>query len=273
MYKVDKYFRANQKMWDEFAKEHFQIENEFYSVKSFLEGKTTLKQYELKEMGNVKDKKVLHLQCHFGLDTLSWAREGANVTGIDFSGEAIRLAKILANKANLTGNFIQTNIYDLPKVLFDTFDIVYTSIGVLCWLNDLKKWAEVISHFLKSGGFFYIADGHPVKHMFDIDHQNKLELKFDYFYKSVPMEFIAEGSYASGKSHMNPHKEYEWNHSLSDIINSLIQAGLKIEFFNEYPFTSYKAFAFSEKDSNECYRLKNQKAEIPLLFTLKASKS
>ncbi|MFX1574196.1 MAG: class I SAM-dependent methyltransferase [Promethearchaeota archaeon] len=268
----EKYFKANQKLWDEFAKEHFQIENEFYSVKAFLEGKTSLRQFELKEIGNVKGKKLLHLQCHFGLDTLSWAREGAIVTGIDFSGEAIRLAKVLAGKTNLIGKFIQTNLYDLPKVLSEKFDIIYTSIGVLCWLNDLKKWAEIIAQFLKSGGFFYIAEGHPVSKMFDNEHPDELQLKYDYFHRSEPIEFIAEGSYASNKAHMNPHKEYEWDHSLSDIINSLIQAGLKIEFFNEYPFTTYKLYAFSEKGSDGYYRLKNQKAKIPLLFTLKASK-
>jgi SAM-dependent methyltransferase len=268
----EKYFKANQKMWDEFAKEHFQIENEFYSVKAFLEGQSTLRQFELNEMGNVKGKKLLHLQCHFGLDTLSWEREGAIVTGIDFSGEAIRLAKILAKKARLTGNFFQTNLYDLPKVLSEKFDIVYTSIGVLCWLNDLKKWAEIISYFLKVGGFFYVTDGHPFSKMFDNDHPEELQLKYDYFHGAEPMEFTAEGSYASDDSHMEPHKEYEWDHSLSDIINSLIQAGLTIEFFNEYPFAAFKVYAFIEKDSNGYYRLKNQKAEIPLIFTLKASK-
>ncbi|MFW9876311.1 MAG: class I SAM-dependent methyltransferase [Candidatus Thorarchaeota archaeon] len=268
----EKYFKANREMWDEFAKEHFQIENEFYSVNTFLEGKTSLRQFELEEMGNVKGKKLLHLQCHFGLDTLSWAREGAIVTGIDFSGEAIRLAKILAKKANLRGKFVQTNIYNLPKVLFEKFDIVYTSIGVLCWLNDLKKWAEIIAHFLKSRGFFYIAEGHPTSKMFDNDHQGELQLKYNYFHRSEPMEFTAEGSYASEKPYMNAHKEFEWDHSLSDIINSLIQAGLRIEFFNEYPFSAYKVFPFTEKDSDGYYKLKNQKVEIPLLFTLKASK-
>ncbi|MFX1313013.1 MAG: class I SAM-dependent methyltransferase [Promethearchaeota archaeon] len=268
----EKYFKANQKMWDEFAKEHFQIENENYNVKAFLEGKTSLRKFELKEMGNVKSKTLLHLQCHFGLDTLSWAREGAIVTGVDFSGEAIRLAKLLANEANLAGKFIQINLYNLPKVLFKRFDIVYTSIGVLCWLNDLKMWAEIIAHFLKSGGFFYIAERHPVSKMFDHEHQEELQLKYDYFHRSEPTKFVAKGSYASNNSHMDPHKEYEWDHSLSDIINSLIQAGLKIEFFNEYPFHPYKFYAFMEQDSNGYYRLKNQKAEIPLFFTLKASK-
>ena len=269
---VEKYFEANEKMWDEFAKEHFHNESEFYSVKAFLEGKTSLRPFELNEMGNVRDKKLLHLQCHFGLDTLSWAREGAIVTGIDFSREAVRLAKILAEKANLSGNFIQTNIYDLPKVLSEKFDIVYTSIGVLCWLNDLKKWAEIIAHFLKPGGFFYIAEAHPFSKIFDNDHETKLQIKYNYFHKIEPIEFVAEGSYASHGPHMDPLKEYEWDHSLSDIINSIIQAGLKIEFLNEYPFTPQPKYAFSEKNSNGYYILKNQKAEIPLLFTLKASK-
>ena len=182
------------------------------------------------------------------------------------------MAKILAKKANLSGNFIQTNLYDLPKVLSEKFDIVYTSIGVLCWLNDLKKWAEIIAHFLKTGGFFYIAEGHPFSKMFDNEHQEELQLRYNYFHGSEPMEFTAEGSYATDKPHMKPHKEYEWDHSLSDIINSLIQAGLKIEFFNEYPFAPFQIYPFSEQDSNGYYRLKNQKAEIPLLFTLKASK-
>jgi len=268
----DKYFKANQKMWDEFAKEHFQVENEFYSVNSFLEGKSTLRPFEIDEVGDVNGKNLLHLQCHFGLDTLSWEREGAIVTGIDFSGEAIKLAKILTVRAKLNGNFIQTNLYDLPNVLSEHFDIIYTSMGVLCWLNNLKKWAEIIAHFLKKGGFFYIADGHPFSKMFDNGHPEELQLKYNYFHSAEPKEEIAEGSYASSNTHMKPHKEYEWDHSLSDILNSLIQAGLKIEFFNEHPFFPFQPYSFMEKDSNGYYRLKNQKVEIPLLFTLKASK-
>jgi 2-polyprenyl-3-methyl-5-hydroxy-6-metoxy-1,4-benzoquinol methylase len=122
----DKYFEANRKMWDEFAKENFKVENEYYSVKEFLNGKSTLKPFELEEMGTVKGRKILHLQCHFGLDTLSWAREGAQVTGIDFSSEAIRLAKLLADNTGLDAKFIESNIYDLRGVLHDEFDIVYT---------------------------------------------------------------------------------------------------------------------------------------------------
>ncbi|MHA2182276.1 MAG: class I SAM-dependent methyltransferase [Promethearchaeota archaeon] len=269
----EKFFNANKELWDEFARLHYETESDEYSVKSFLEGRTTLKSYELEEMGNVKDKSLLHLQCHFGLDTLSWAREGAIVTGIDISSEGIRLAKLLAEQANLRATFIESNLYDLPKVLSDKFDIVYTSIGVLCWLNDLKEWGKIITHFLKPGGFFYIAEIHPFSMVFDNETKDikVLQIYFNYFYNPEPTEFTADGSYGSDAK-IEPKKEYEWAHSMSDIINSLIEADLRIEFLNEYPFTVWKQFPFAERDLDGYCRLKNQKAEIPLLFTLKAVK-
>ena len=268
----DKYYDANKKMWNEFAKEHFKTESDCYNAREFLEGKTNLRKFELEEVGSVKGKKLLHLQCHFGLDTLSWEREGAIVTGVDFSDEAIKLAKQLTEQANLKAEFVQANIYDLPEVLSGEFDIVYTSVGVLCWLKDLKKWGKIIAHFLKPGGIFYIVDGHPLSHIFDIDDKEDFVVKYDYFHKDKPMEFIAEGSYASKGKHMEPVKEYEWNHSLSDIINSLIDAGLQIQFLKEYPFTAMQGYAFTEKDSEGYYRLPKDKIQIPLIFTLKAIK-
>lgn len=269
-----KYYDANKELWDEFARLHYETESEDYSVKSFLEGQTTLKTYELKEMGNVKGKSLLHLQCHFGLDTLSWAREGAIVTGIDISSEGIRLAKLLAKQTKLEAYFIESNLYDLPKVLSEKFDIVYTSIGVLCWLNDLREWGKIITHFLKPGGFFYIAESHPFSMVFDNETKDikDLQVCYDYFHDPKPLEFTADGSYASDEIKIEPKKEYEWAHSMSDIINSLIEAGLRIEFLNEYPFISWKQFPFAECGPDGFFRLKNQKAEIPLLFTLKAEK-
>ena len=231
-----KYFDANKELWDEFARIHYDTESDDYSVKSFLEGQTTLKSYELKEMGNVREKSMLHLQCHFGLDTLSWAREGAIVTGIDISSEGIRLAKLLAKQAKLEAQFIETNLYDLPRVLSKKFDIVYTSIGVLCWLNDLKEWGGIISHFLKPNGFFYIAEIHPFSMVFDNENKDikNLQVFYNYFHDPKPMEFIADGTYASDGTKINPKKEYEWVFSMSDVINSLIEAGLKIKFLNEF---------------------------------------
>jgi 2-polyprenyl-3-methyl-5-hydroxy-6-metoxy-1,4-benzoquinol methylase len=269
-----KYFDANKEFWDELSRIHFDSEGDDYNIRLFLEGKSTLKFYELKEVGGVKGKSLLHLQCHFGLDTLSWAREGATVTGIDISSEGIRLAKLLSKKAGIEATFIESNLYDLPKNLSEKFDIVYTSIGVLCWLNDLEKWGKIIENFLKPGGFFYIAEIHPFSYIFDNETEGlkDLQIFYNYFHSPEPFEFDADGSYADNTTKFESKKEYEWTHSLSDVINSLINAGLKIEFLNEYPFTVWKQFPFAELEDDGFYRLKGQKAEIPLLFTLKAVK-
>lgn len=267
-----KYFSTNKELWDELARLWYKRDNENLLVKSFLEGQTNLKSYELKEMGNVEGKTLLHLQCHYGLDTLSWVREGAITTGIDISSDGIRLAKILAKQAKLEANFIESNLYDLPKVLSKKFDIVYTSIGVLYWLNDLKEWGKIIANFLKPDGFFYIAEMHPVSMIFEDRWFGKgkdiydLQLYYDYFHDPKPRESTSKWI----KNYQQ--KEYWWTHSMSDIINSLIKAGLRIEFLKEYPFTVWQQFPFAERGPDGFYHLKNQKAEIPLLFTLKAVK-
>ncbi|TFF84008.1 class I SAM-dependent methyltransferase, partial [Candidatus Heimdallarchaeota archaeon] len=237
---VKKYFDANKELWNSFAKIHYDLNNDSYDVEGFLKGDSTIRDFELEEMDSIKDKKLLHLQCHFGLDTLSLAREGARVTGIDFSEDAITLARNLAEKANLDARFICSNLYKLKDVLDEKFDIVYTSFGVLCWLNDLQKWGEIISHFLKPEGFFYMAEGHPTASMFDNDHETELQLKYNYFHSAEPFEFVADGSYAESAEKMKPKKEYEWAHSFSDIINALLEAGLTLQFVHEYPFAVWK---------------------------------
>src|SRR5512136_2825848 len=138
------------------------VRSPFYDVAGFKAGKNSLKSVELAEVGDVGGKRLLHLQCHFGMDTLSWARLGARVTGVDYAPQAIDLARELAREAGLEADFICASIYDLPERLTGTFDIVFTSYGVLCWLPDLPAWGRVIAHFLRPGGIFYIADGHPI---------------------------------------------------------------------------------------------------------------
>ncbi|MHA1555586.1 MAG: class I SAM-dependent methyltransferase [Candidatus Heimdallarchaeota archaeon] len=269
--KMEEYYSANKKVWDEFAKIHFKSEH--YRVKEFLAGETSLKPYELEDIGKeVKGRTLLHLQCHFGLDTLSWAREGAKVTGVDFSSDGVKLATHLAEEINIDAKFIQSNIYDLPDVLDEQFDFVYTSIGVLCWLHDIDRWGEIIAHFLKPGGVFYIAEIHPFSMVFDEEHKKELTLRYDYFHNPEPMEFKVEGTYAEKDAKVNAEKEYEWAHSLSDIVNALLKAGLKLEYLNEYPITVYEAFPFAKQDEDSYYRLKDQKAEIPLIFTIRATK-
>ncbi|MFW9845493.1 MAG: class I SAM-dependent methyltransferase [Candidatus Thorarchaeota archaeon] len=267
MVNLREYFDANKQMWDKFAKDHYSSET--YKTKEFLEGKTTLNSIELEELGDVKRKTLLHLQCHFGLDTLSWAREGAIVTGVDFSGEAINLARGLAEATTIDASFIQSNVYSLPDVLDSKFDIVFTSYGVHCWLNDLERWARIVSHFLKPGGTFYIAEFHPLLWMFDWDATDDFKLKRSYFHSEEPHEFDVDGSY--GSSQIEPQKDYEWAHGMGKVISAIVSAGLQIEFMHEFPKSPFQQFPFLKQKDDGYWYYENPDVQLPLVYSIRAS--
>jgi SAM-dependent methyltransferase len=265
---MDEYLKNNRKLWNEITPIH--ARSEFYDVAGFKAGRCTLKSIELEEVGDVSGKSMLHLQCHFGLDTLSWARRGARVTGVDFSEESIETARRLAQETGIKADFICSDVYSLPEILKDEFDIVFTSYGVLAWLPDLEKWAEIIAGYLKPGGFFYIAEGHPFLCVFnDSRHTKELEISGSYFHRPEPMKWESEGDYAEPDA-VPTRPSYEWNHSLADVVNSLIKAGLKIEFLHEFPYICWKQFPFMQKDKDGWWRLEGD--NIPLTFSLKATK-
>ena len=169
-------FASNQRLWDAWTKVH--AEGEFYDVAGFREGGVRVRPYEIAAIGDVKGKSLLHLQCHFGLDTLSWARLGARVTGVDFSSASIGLARELAADLGIAdARFIESNIYQLPMRLGDEFDVVYTSRGVLGWLPDIRGWARVVARFVKPGGLFYISEVHPVLQVFENEGVTPRELR------------------------------------------------------------------------------------------------
>jgi len=259
---------VNRAWWDERVPAH--AASSFYDVQGFKDGKLTLMPLERRELGDVSGKSLLHLQCHFGLDTLSWARLGAWVTGIDFSKEGIAVARSLSEELGLEAEFVCSNVYELPNVLSRQFDIVFTSYGVLTWLPDLTRWAEVIAHFLKPGGIFYIAEIHPFAMVFyDEGDAENLQVHYPYFHDPQPLRFEAEGSYASAAE--CAHKvTYEWSHSLGDIVNVLISAGLRIEFLHEFPYACYQMFPFLVEGEEGWWRLPEPKGCIPMTFSLKA---
>ena len=153
------YLEINRKSWNAKVEPH--LKSDFYFVDEFLNGKTSLNSIELEILGDVSGKEILHLQCHFGQDSISLSRMGAKVTGIDLSDKAIEAAQDLAQKCGTDTSFLVSDVYELPKILDKKFDIVYTSYGTIGWLPDLEKWAEVISHFLKPGGKFVFVEFHP----------------------------------------------------------------------------------------------------------------
>jgi len=267
---VNQYLQNNQQLWNEYTDIH--KTSDFYDLKGFLAGKSSLQQIELEELGDVAGKTMLHLQCHFGMDTLSWARRGAIVTGVDFSDKAINLAESIRAELKLPARFICSDIASLKQKLTERFDIVYTSYGVSCWLPDLTDWAETIASRLKPGGIFYIVEGHPYLHIFDdAEGAAPLTVRYSYFHSPEPTRWEPEGSYADATAETT-HPSYEWTHSLSDIMNALISAGLQIEFLHEFPFCFYKAFPFLEDDGQGRWRVKGGKTFIPMTFSLRAIK-
>ncbi|HKJ81244.1 MAG TPA: class I SAM-dependent methyltransferase [Ignavibacteriaceae bacterium] len=265
MYK--KYFDANKKLWDKKTAIH--ADSDFYGLKEFKAGKSSLNFVELEALGDVKDNSLLHLQCHFGMDTLSWASLGAKVTGVDFSDEAIKLARSINDELKLNAEFICSNIYDLKENLDEKFDIVFTSYGTIGWLPDLDKWAEVISHFLKPGGLFFIAEFHPVIWMYDHGVKN---LKYSYFNSGEPIAETNEGTYTDRNADIKM-TEYGWNHSLDEVFNSLKNNGLKIESFNEYPFSFYNCLPGMVQGEDSFWRIKGFENILPLMYSIKALKS
>ncbi len=204
------YFEANKELWNQRAMVH--KVSAIYDLPSFLDGATSLKNIESKKLVDINGKKILHLQCHFGMDTLSLARMGAEVTGIDISDKAIEEARKLNEQLGLNAKFIYCNVYELPTLLNEEFDIVFTSYGVIGWLPDLSKWAEIINHFLKPGGFFYMAEFHPVVWMLD---ENFEKVKY-YYHNQELIQMDSDGTYSDPNAAV-AGKEYSWNHSISEV--------------------------------------------------------
>lgn len=233
-------FEANRALWN--AKTAYHVEAEMYKMDKWLAGETSLDEIVLNEIGDVKGKTLLHLQCHFGQDTLSFARMGAQSTGVDMSDDSIHKAIELNKELDLEAHFIRCNVLDTRSHLDQKFDIVYTSYGTICWLPDLDHWAKVVADSLNDGGTFYMAEFHPIIHMFDYP---KEDIIYPYFNIGA-VEEVNEGTYADPNAPIQ-QREFFWLHSISETINALRNQGLQLEFFNEHPYSPYDCFGNSKE--------------------------
>jgi SAM-dependent methyltransferase len=270
---VDPYVSANRALWDEWA--DVNVRSEFYRVEQFKQGASKLRPYEVEEVGPVAGKSLLHLQCHFGLDTLSWAREGAVVTGTDFSPRALELARSLAGELGIPARFVESDLYELPSNLEGEFDVVYTSRGVIGWLPDVERWGNVAAGFVKPGGFFYVTEVHPFLQVFedegDVDFARP-QLRYPYWSHEEPLEFDVQGSYADRTAEIESKKEYGWNHSLGEIVSVLAEAGLRIEFLHEFRSLDWPSPGLEEHEDGTFRLPGDLDGRLPLFFSLKASK-
>lgn len=260
---------VNLEFWDSVVSTH--MESNYYDLDGFLNGESALDSVELDVVGDVSGKKLLHLQCHFGLGTFSWERKGAIATGLDFSPVAIKSAKELANKYSYLSDFVLSNVYDLSTNVDRTFDIVFTSYGVLCWLDDLEEWARQIYLSLRQGGSFHIVEYHPLLTALTKSNSGEIIIHNQYFNEGVEVINV-QGSYASGEQVKNL-KTYEWAHSLGEILQALIDAGLTIISFKEYEHARDAGFVgYLEQSTNRKWKIPNQKWKVPLSFSISAVK-
>ena len=263
------YININKETWNNKVDVH--IDSDFYDMKSFLNGKSTLNSIELELLGDIKGKKILHLQCHFGQDTMTLSRMGAKAIGVDLSDKAIERAIEINKKLNLDATFVCCDIYDAPNHLNEKFDIVFTSYGTIGWFPNLDQWAKVVSHFLKPGGKFVMADFHPVVWMFDNDFK---EIFYNYFNTEEIIE-DESGTYADRKAEISV-QTVTWNHPTSELLNALITNGLELNCYNEFDYSPYNCFnqteEFDSEGSEKKFRIKHLENKIPMVYSLSATK-
>ena len=270
----NEFFSANKDLWNKRTPVH--KDSSFYNLSAFREGESVLTPIELSGVGDVTGMKMLHLQCHFGMDSLDWARRGAKVTGVDLSDVAVTEARKLNEELGLDASFVCCNVYDLhpdniklngisPLEGYGQADIIFASYGVVGWLPDLNKWAEILAHYLKPGGVFYLAEFHPVVWMFDDDFT-----KIAYAYDNQETIMLEnQHTYTDGEDAIIA-KEYSWNHSLSEVLNALLSAGLRITSFDEYMYSPYPNFRNSIEVEPGKWYIKGMEKKIPIVYSVKA---
>ena len=266
------YLRENREHWEELAELH--PDTEFYDIESFLSGASSLLPLEREELGPLvgEDTTLLHLQCHFGMDTLSWARGGAEVVGVDFSNTAVETARELAAETGLDdrAEFLESDVYDLPAILDREFDVVFTSYGVLTWLPDIERWAEVVERFVAPGGVFYLAENHPFTLCLD-EESEPGAFRFAYpYFGGEHLTFDIGGSYADPEAEVEHTRTHEFSHSMGEILTALLETDLDIEFVHEHPWSEFRALDAMEADDEGRYWLPGLDHDLPFLFSVRA---
>jgi len=272
----DEFLEKNRRRWDELAEIH--PKSKYYDLENFTKGTSSLEKLDLELIGDLTGKRVLHLQCHFGMDSISlWRHGAAEVVGVDFSEKAIKQAKKLAKQIGANVRFIQSDVLQLDEVFdeYHSFDLVYTSYGTITWLPDLEKWGEIISKFLRPDGCLVFVDSHPFASVFDDEVENaQLIPIYPYSTKGEALHFHVEGSYATGENIENKD-EYLWQYSLSEIINSLTAQEMIIQNIGEYTTINWKSFPFLVENESGWYEYPDDftQTKVPLLLSITAKKN
>lgn len=274
---MDPFRQANRANWDDRVDLHWGPDA--YDAPGFAADASRITdtvRLDREALGDVSGRRLVHLQCHFGMDTLSWARLGADATGVDFSEQAIAAARRLSAESGAPARFLVGEVTDAPEVLGgETFDIVYTGVGALCWLPEVAAWAEAVEAILAPGGTFLIREGHPVlwSLAWPEDEPLRLEIGYPYFESTEPMAFDDATSYV-GSGTVSSTRTYEWNHGLAEVMGALAERGLRIDLFEEHRYLQWKGHPSMELGEDGLWRLpEGLRDRLPLMYTLRARKA
>lgn len=274
MMALDRYREVNRANWDSRVESHYQ--SGMYGLDRFIADPGFVGEvvtFDATKMPSISGKRLIHLQCHIGTDTIGLARHGAEVTGVDFSTKSIEAAQRFSAECGTPGRFVVSELYDAPSVVPETFDVVYTGVGAICWLPDIRGWAEVVSSFLDEGGFFYMRECHPIMWALDDERDDdELVIRFPYFNQADPLLFSEEVSYA-GDGVLTSPQEYVWNHGIAEVLQALIDAGLRIDQIEEYDALEWPVGPANQLGDDGQFRLAEGRERLPLMWSVLATKA
>jgi SAM-dependent methyltransferase len=272
---VDPSLEVNRANWDERAPAHAASPD--YALDRFVADPAFISEivrFDLPRLGEITGLRGAHLQCHIGTDTISLARLGAQMTGLDFSPASLAEARRLAGAAGAQVEFVEAEVYDAPAVLGEgTFDFVFTGIGALCWLPRIAQWAEVVSTLLVPGGFLFIREGHPMLWALDERRQDVLFVDFPYFEVEDPLVWEEAGTYVETDRTFAHTVTHSWNHGLGEVVTALTSFGLELTMLVEHDSVPWEALPgqMEQVDGKE-WRLADRPERLPHSYTLRAVK-
>jgi SAM-dependent methyltransferase len=270
---MDQYTKDNMGSWDDRVPIH--SSSDLYNTDRLIsdpEHLSTTVRVDRPFLGDVSGKTLLHTQCHMGSDTLSWAKLGATVTGIDFSAPALEVARNTAKQLGVDARFIESELYASPEVLTETFDIVYTGVGAINWIPDIARWADVMASFTRPGGTFYMREAHPVVWALDWERDDEMiAITEHYFERDRPSTWHEPETYA-GEGTLDHDTIHSWNHGLGEILTALMDSGFAIDLFEEHRFLDWKALPHMTEVDGLWVLPESQRDIVPLMYSLRATR-
>jgi SAM-dependent methyltransferase len=264
---------ANRLTWDDRTAIYLRNRTGFYAIDRVKAGDNSFSGFVDAELGDVAGKRLVHLQCHFGLDSVRLARRDAIATGLDFSTAAIAAGRALAAELSVPLHFVEGNVYDAPALLEAQYDIPFVTWGSIIWLPDIRRWAKVVTELLVPGGWLYLAEGHPSTLSLDEVYLRLVALRPWRTPVTAPLVYDDATTYTGDPTPLTHTRSYEWSHPLSDIIGGLLEAVLHLDFMHEHETLPWRHFPMMEPAETGLYRLPDGHPPLPLSFSLRASKS